>query len=382
MKYSSTLYSQQRVQAKWSQFSEGEGSEYQVFLSVIDKSLTFSAQLAALKEAVDLFWHQHFDSDVVLAFRRFFLSDAANQQDELLASIGESDICVTSIVQQPPLDGSKVSLWIYALKGFSQEKCENDIRLKHNEISHFFTAFSFVEEKDSFEQTSCILNNYERFLSNQNMSIAQNCVRTWFFVRDVDVNYGGVVVARRENFENQGLTKDTHYIASTGIEGRHAASGVKVLFDAYAVKGLKENQISYLYAKSHLNPTYEYGVTFERGTCVEYADRKQLFVSGTASINNRGEVMHEGDIRLQTLRMLENVSALLAEREATFSDVSQAIVYLRDTADFDVVSQILAERLGDIPYLIVLAPVCRPKWLIEMECMATVPNKNDSLPAF
>lgn len=28
------------------------------------------------------------------------------------------------------------------------------------------------------------------------------------------------------------------------------------------------------------------------------------------------------------------------------------------------------ERFGGIPFLILLAPVCRPGWLVEMECMA------------
>ena len=80
--------------------------------------------------------------------------------------------------------------------------------------------------------------------------------------------------------------------------------------------------------------------------------------------------MHEGDIVKQTLRMLDNVEALLKEGEATFDDMAHVIVYLRDTADYDVVEEILCERLKNIPYVITLAPVCRPGWLIEMEGMA------------
>ena len=29
-----------------------------------------------------------------------------------------------------------------------------------------------------------------------------------------------------------------------------------------------------------------------------------------------------------------------------------------------------AEKLKGIPYVILHAPVCRPGWLVEMECMA------------
>ena len=51
-----------------------------------------------------------------------------------------------------------------------------------------------------------------------------------------------------------------------------------MLLDAYAVDGLQAEQIRFLHAPEYLNPTYEYGVTFERGTAVEYGDRKQIFM--------------------------------------------------------------------------------------------------------
>ena len=46
------------------------------------------------------------------------------------------------------------------------------------------------------------------------------------------------------------------------------------------------------------------------------------------------------------------------------------IVYLRDISDYGVVKGIMNERFPDIPKAIVLAPVCRPGWLIETECIA------------
>ena len=122
----------------------------------------------------------------------------------------------------------------------------------------------------------------------------------------------------------------------------------------------------------------KYGVSFERGTCVKYGDRRQVFISGTASINNKGEVVHPGDIRLQTHRMWENVEVLLQEAECTFDDLAQMIVYLRDTADYQIVKQLFDERFPQIPKVILLAPVCRLGWLIEMECIATKADRNEA----
>ncbi len=123
-------------------------------------------------------------------------------------------------------------------------------------------------------------------------------------------------------------------------------------------------------APDYLNPTYEYGVAFERATSVDYDDRRHLFISGTASIDNKGDVVWPGDIRRQTLRMWENVGSLLEAASFGWEDVGQILVYLRDPADYAVVKAMFDERFRDIPCVILLAPVCRPGWLVEMERMA------------
>ena len=74
-----------------------------------------------------------------------------------------------------------------------------------------------------------------------------------FFVRDVDVNYAGVVKGRKEEFVRLGLTEKTHYLASTGIQGQIADSRSLVLLDAYAVDGLQAEQIRFLHAPEYLN---------------------------------------------------------------------------------------------------------------------------------
>ena len=175
----------------------------------------------------------------------------------------------------------------------------------------------------------------------------------------------------------QNLTEKTHYIASTGIEGRHASPSVLVQMDAYAINGIVPEQIQYLYAPTHLNSTYEYGVTFERGTAVTYGDRKHIFISGTASIDNQGGILYPNDIVKQTERMFENIEVLLEEAGATCEDIVQSVTYLRDAADYKVVDNYIRTHHPNLPHLIVLAPVCRPGWLIETECMAIAPAKSN-----
>ena len=73
---------------------------------------------------------------------------------------------------------------------------------------------------------------------------------------------------------------------------------------------------------------------------------------------------------MQTLRMWENVEKLLEEAGNDWSDVKQILVYLRYADDYSVVAPMFKGKFPDTPYVILLAPVCRPDWLIEMECIA------------
>lgn len=357
-------------------------SEYHAMLRITNHRLTFKEQVDCLMEAYDQLMQAEMKGAVAV-FKRFFVSDAANQANYLQALHAERSDCALSIIEQPPLDGTKIALWVYIQRGVQTKALANGIyEVKHGAYRHLWMAGACNQASNSEYQMRLLFNDYVMQLLENGCCLADNCIRTWIFVQNVDVNYAGVVKARNEVFATQNLTDKTHFIASTGIAGRHANPKVLVQMDAYAVEGIDKEQIHYLYAPTHLNPTYEYGVSFERGTYVDYGDRRQVFISGTASINNKGEIMYPGDIRQQTFRMWENVETLLKEAECTFEHVAHLLVYLRDIADYTIVREMFEERFPNIPKVYLLAPVCRPGWLVEMECMAVKSISDGRYPAF
>ena len=362
--------------------ADGGVSEYHLMIHYNDPAASYEEQLNAVTDTYYQLRERELKGAVAV-FQRYFLSDAANQADRLLALTTECSDCALSIVQQAPLNGSKIALWAYLQTGVQTQVLHNGLfSVQHGAYRHLWGGGAYNRAANSEFQTRLLLNDYVMQLAEQGCKLADNCIRTWFFVQNVDVNYAGVVKARNEVFVTQNLTEKTHYIASTGIGGRHADPKVLVQMDTYAVDGLKPEQIHFLYAPTHLNPTYEYGVSFERGTYVDYGDRRQVFISGTASINNKGEVFYPGDIRRQTGRMWENVEALLQEAGCTYDHVGQMIVYLRDTADYCVVKEMFDDRFPHTPKVFVHAPVCRPGWLIEMECMAVKPVNHPEFAPF
>lgn len=361
------------VKAEVAMFApEGKVAEHHVILHVEPRGELFEGQLARVCEAEKKVMGLEATKGSTVVMKRYFLSDAANQAPLMR----KESLCAVSLIQQPLLDGSKLAVWLYLQRG-TEVSCDDGVTVaEHNGYRHLWKMGMQEREGDSEQQTVHLLQSYERTLQRHGATLADNCIRTWFFVRDVDTQYAGMVKGRRVNFAEQGLTEHTHYIASTGIGGVPADPRALLQLGTYALTGFEAEQERYLYSPSHLNPTYEYGVTFERGTLIEYGDRSHVYISGTASINNKGEVMYVGDVVRQTRRMWENVEALLEEGGSTMDDVMQIVVYLRDCADYQTVKSLFEERFPDTPYVITLAPVCRPAWLIEMECIAVSSRAN------
>ena len=313
-----------------------------------------------------------------LVFAKIFLCDYINQKPLIdnhpkFASIFENSI--TSVIEQYPLDGTKINLLLYFVK-------TDDILIKKNQDTYsvqldgYLHLYQIVSQygKDfdtPYKQTNEAFDNHIKVLSENNMTLQGNCVRTWLYSRDVDKDYAEIVKARNDIFAEEGLTVDTHFITSTGIEGKGLNRNSSVNADFYSIKGIKDEQIQYLQALEYLNNTYEYGVAFERGVSISYLDKKHIFISGTASIDKTGECLFRNDVLKQVERIFVNINMLLKNTDAYLSDIAQMIVYLRNVSDYPIISHYLEEFYANVPKVIVLARVCRPEWLIEIECIAT-----------
>lgn len=366
MFYSS--YKSNDILIRTGKFESGAGQgcpvESLTVLTVGNAFMSFEAQLEAILDGL----HQVTAVQGTLVFMRFFLSDPANQAESLRKRLQYD--CPVSIIGQAPLNGTKIAAMAWCRTGAQVHRINGRMcKVTERGIDEYWFTGAVSDKEGSYGQTVSLLDELGSELESLGLSLESNCMRTWLFVQNIDVNYKGVVDGRNTVFDRHGLTPDTHFIASTGIEGRTENHINKVMLDAVSVSG-QGTSVKYLHGVSHLNRTSEYGVRFERGTVVNYSDRRHVYISGTASIDNKGRILHEGDIVRQTGRMIENVETLLSEAGCGFGEVGSMIIYLRDTADYAVVDEIFNKRFPDCPHVIVQAPVCRPGWLVEMECIA------------
>lgn len=315
-----------------------------------------------------------------LIWTRIFLSDAANQIDSLKAHPLYQEVLAkgsVSYVEQQPLSGCKIALLMgISPKAAIRRQGEAGQMMFENEGKRFF--FHSVkltdEEVGSLtprEQTILCFQKHQDWLQQNGLSVRDHCLRTWLYVRDIDHNYAGVVQGRNEFFHEIGLTASTHFIASTGIEGKAESTKAVVCIDFFSTDAINDG-IQYLHAPKYLNPTHEYGVAFERGTAWTMPEGSKLFISGTASIDKYGKCIWQGDVVRQAERLVTNIEQLLADGKGKLSDLQFLLIYLRDISDYSVINAYFKERFPSLPVLITLAPVCRPQWLIEAEGIAFV----------
>jgi len=360
---------------------EGDGGTCEWQVSLTDAECAESLEnrwLAAL--------HAAGISPQSTVFRRVFCSDEVMDSPQIEA-FSRAYPGGVSVIGQKPLAGGNYAIWSYHITDNSQPVtglgAAHSFTVRRGALRHvWLSGLHDATARDPYAQAHAVLENHNRQLAAHGMTLEDNVIRTWWFVRDIDADYQGLVDARREVFQRHGLTEDTHYIASTGIAGGHPYPGALLSLDSYAIHGLQPSQVAYISATEFLGPTHMYGVTFERATSVTYSDRTHVFLSGTASIDPLGDIVHPGDVLRQLDRTIENIEALLAAAHAGLRDLSMILVYLRDPADGAAVERKVRERFGSLPMIVLHAPVCRPGWLVEIEGIACISSDRNDFPDF
>ena len=240
---------------------------------------------------------------------------------------------------------------------------------------HNLTGGKPGDGMDYASQTEEVFDLAEKILEKENLTF-KDVIRTWIYVNEMERDYDDLNRVRTAFFERVGVER---LPASTGIQGRAYPCDRGGSMDLYALRTERPVEVRTMHAPT-LNEAHSYGSAFARGMTVTREDRTVAYVSGTASIDTEGRVVHVGDIEGQVRRMLLNVEELLEGSGAEASDIVRATTYLKRAEDYHTFKRVYAEKgfPFDIPHTICNADVCRPDWLVEIEVAAIFPLPEDS----
>jgi len=101
-----------------------------------------------------------------------------------------------------------------------------------------------------------------------------------------------------------------------------------------------------------------------------------LHISGQVAQGLDGQTVGKGDIEQQTVRVLENMKALVEEAGGTLADVARIVVYLTSRDHLPTVMEV-RRRYFKEPYpattAVVVAGLANAEWMVEIEGTAVLP---------
>lgn len=88
---------------------------------------------------------------------------------------------------------------------------------------------------------------------------------------------------------------------------------------------------------------------YSQAVLVERGGARTLYCSGQIPLDPATGELVQGDIAVQTERVLANVEAVLTAARMSFSDVVKTTVFLADLADFARMNEVYARRFQSAP---------------------------------
>jgi len=206
--------------------------------------------------------------------------------------------------------------------------------------------------------------------------------RTWFYLDDILAWYPDFNQARNQVYHRIGFLNGSIQSvvpASTGIYGR-SAFGLACTLDLLAMRPLGDRPFRMeQMTNPKQNEAPEYGSAFSRGIAVTTRLNTYYFLSGTASIDERGVTVHPGDMRQQTRRTLQNIQSLLENAGGALDQIAQATAFVKYTKDIPIFEEELRHfGLSDLPVITTIADVCREDLLFELDATAIKPLTEDA----
>jgi len=339
---------------------------------------------------------------MALTVQTVFLKDARDQAEcrQLFAEFSGSNLPITNYVLQPPCCGAALALEAWAIGGKS-------VRVEHFGSRALAVAYdgvrwvycAGVEPPAALcgvhPQTLDALGRLRAALKQAGSSY-EHVVRTWFYLGDItepeagDQRYQELNRARTDfyrdiRFHCSSLASNpprSVYPASTGI----GMAGRGLVASCLALETERDDMFLLPLENPQQTPAYAYHAKyspkspkFSRAVALGLGDYVTTWVSGTASIVN-SESCHLGDPEKQTEQTIDNIERLISAENLAFhgvegagaslQDMARIRVYVKRPEDFAIVQSVCRKRFGSIPALYLVADVCRPELLVEIEGVA------------
>ncbi len=226
---------------------------------------------------------------------------------------------------------------------------------------------------DRYSQTYNLFTALKEILHRYDIPY-EGFARTWLFADNILEWYGELNRARTHFFSEEDIFNRI-IPASTGI-GLANRSGGLLLLNAMLVRPVNGNGTVRMVDSPMQCSATDYKSSFSRAVEITMAGNTRLLVSGTASIDAKGETLHQGELKRQIEQTMEVVSAMMNKEGYGWDNVVRAIAYLREPEKSSLLLDYCRQKQIDSSYLLITGgTVCRDDLLFEIELDAVRAHK-------
>ncbi|HPC61102.1 MAG TPA: dioxygenase [Verrucomicrobiota bacterium] len=323
-----------------------------------------------------------------------------DEAGRLLAEYFGARMPVTNYVLQPPCNGAAVAMEVWAVGG-------GDVRIEHfgpQVLTVTYDGLRWIycggiESPASvsgvYQQTTGGIKALEAALRLAGSGL-EDVVRTWYYLGGINAVEGELERYKEFNRARTDAYREVDFCRGIpGVRGPGAvlpaSTGIGMRGGGLILSSLglqtRRQDISLFPLENPLQvPAYQYPPTyspespkFSRAMALGLGHYVTSWISGTASIVN-SESLYPGDIARQTMQTLDNIERLIAPENcaahgfpqagARLDDLAKVRVYIKRPEDYARCKSVCEERLGKVPVLYLVADVCRPELLVEIEGVA------------
>ncbi len=331
-----------------------------------------------------------------------FVRDASHVQllRDLLAAHYGADEPVTTYVVQPPCNGASLAVESWAVAADSAKVVRAGpqlVTVSYNDITwlHCGDIFPPSSAGGVYDRSAAAFAQMKTLVERAGGHF-DHLVRTWLYLGDIVGPEGKTQRYKELNRARTDFYRDTAfgrshrmsgvrggiYPASTGI----GMAGTDLAMSCLALDTHRKDVFLLPLENPQQTPAYNYHARyspqspkFSRAMAVAAGTSLITFVSGTASIVN-SETRYRDDAEKQTDQTIENIERLISAENlaahglpgagATLSDLAAVRVYIKHPETYQKCRSVCEKRLGAVPALYLVADVCRPDLLVEIEGVA------------
>ncbi|MGO9112667.1 MAG: dioxygenase [Thermoguttaceae bacterium] len=333
-----------------------------------------------------------------------FLADARQIENcrQMMRDFYGSELPATTYIPQRPCGGKLLA--IEALGVGRGEKAvqiqrvsEQLVIARHNGIAwvHGAQIVPKTASQGVYDRATSAFCEMRSLLAGVNIRFDQ-LIRTWLYLGDIVGREGETQRYRDLNRARSDCYHGVPFLADRLPPSRHpsvypASTGIgtddrDVMLSCIALATDRRDIVAVPLENPRQTPAFDYATCygpmspkFTRAMAISCGCYATIFISGTASIT-QSETRHAGDVDAQTRETLDNIEALICEENlrrhglpglgAMLDHLGLVRVYIKRQEDYVRVRAACEARLGELPIIYVLADVCRPELLVEIEGIA------------